>query len=251
MASLFFNEHIGGVRLGASCRLSGAEARHAMVNRLRPGEIVSVGDGAGTIATGPVTVCSAERVEIRADEVRHVARPAPRIGLAQALAKGGRDEMAVQAATELGVDVIVPWSAGRSVARWEGAKKTRGRERWGALAREASKQSMRAWVPEVAPVHTLDDLAGQADAWQLVVLDPVSTTSLPGWLRGETRAASYEPARDLLLVVGPEGGLDERELAYLENAGAVRVRLGSGILRTSTAGPAAIAVVNACGTGRW
>jgi 16S rRNA (uracil1498-N3)-methyltransferase len=161
--------------------------------------------------------------------------------LVQALAKGDRDEMAVQAACELGVDEIVPWQAARSVSRWEGPKAAKGRERWASIVREAAKQAHRAWVPEVAPVHSTAQLVERAADARLLVLDP--------WT--ETRLTGIRPdGRDLVLVVGPEGGIAPEELERLEAAGAERVRLGDTVLRTSTAGPAAIAVLSA-NLGRW
>ncbi|HEU0257218.1 MAG TPA: 16S rRNA (uracil(1498)-N(3))-methyltransferase [Microbacteriaceae bacterium] len=267
MASLFYDESLadtgeGLPEVGAVCRLSGAEAHHAAVNRLRPGETVSVGDGAGTIVTGPVVTLDREGLAVRVERRVRKPRPAPRLGLAQALAKGGRDELAVQAATELGVDVVVPWMARRSVARWSGQKRDRGPERWRAIVREAGKQSLRAWLPEVLPPHSTAELAGLAGVWQLAVLDPASNLTMTAWLGTGPRAqggglsaagggAAGPDRRDVLLVVGPEGGIAADEARLLEEAGAARLRLGQTVLRTSTAGPAAIAVWNACGGRRW
>ena len=161
--------------------------------------------------------------------------------LVQALAKGDRDELAVQAACELGVDEIVPWQAARSISRWEGAKADKGRERWATIVREAAKQAHRAWVPEVSSVQSTAQLAARAADARMLILDP--------WT--QTRLAGIRPdGRDLVLVVGPEGGIAPEELEKLEAAGAERVRLGETVLRTSTAGPAAIAVLSSI-LGRW
>lgn len=259
MASLFYLDEpdgLQGVQAGDICTLTGSEARHAAVNRLRPGETVSIGDGIGTVATGRVERILPDRLEMRAEKVSHTDRAEPRIALAQALAKGGRDELAVQAATELGVDVVVPWGAKRSVPRWTGAKRERGLARWHAVAREAGKQSLRAWVPEVLPLHSCEGLTTWTGEWQVVVLDPGCTLGLASWLgvRGAAPMPGVTPfdaTRDTLLAVGPEGGFDPDELRAFSLAGAVRVRLGGSVLRTSTAGPAAIAVLAACGLGRW
>src|SRR5690606_25564900 len=141
----------------------------------------------------------------------------------------------------LGVDGIVPWQAARSVSRWQGPKAQKGRDRWAAIVREASKQAHRAWIPEVEPVASTRELAARAASATLVVLDP--------WT--DTRLADVETGPgDVVLVVGPEGGIAPEELEALVGAGAVRARLGDTVLRTSTAGPAALAVLNQA-LGRW
>lgn len=220
--------------------VTGAEARHAVtVSRVRPGERLTVGDGRGAIAVAEVVAATSGALELAIVSTRREPRPAPRLLLVQALAKGGRDEFAVQAATELGVDAVIPWQAARSVSRWEGAKVAKGRERWATIVREASKQSLRAWVPEVDALHRTTELAARAE--RMLVLDPTATLPL-------TEVALDD--RDLLLVVGPEGGIAPDEVARLVDQGATPVRLGATVLRTSTAGPAALAVLNAR-LGRW
>lgn len=180
-------------------------------------------------------------VDVRIEErIEHPA-PSPRIVLVQALAKGDRDELAVQAACELGVDEVVPWQAYRSVSRWEGPKAAKGRERWATIVREAAKQAHRAWVPEVAAPVTTKQLAARASTDRVLLLDPTASVRL---------SAIQPDGRDLVLVVGPEGGISDEELALLTDAGAERVLLGDTVLRTSTAGPAAIAVLSVA-LGRW
>jgi 16S rRNA (uracil1498-N3)-methyltransferase len=225
--------------------LTGAEAHHAAtVRRLRVGEEVTVGDGRGAWLTGAATSVSPREVVVRIAERADAAAPAPRIVLVQALAKGDRDELAVQAATELGVDEIVPWQAARSVSRWDAAKAEKGRARWASIAREAAKQAHRAWLPDVAPLTATVALAARAAASRVLVLEPTAGDALT--------AVDVAPsdASDIVLVVGPEGGIAPEELAALESAGARLVRLGDTVLRTSTAGPAALAVVSAA-LGRW
>lgn len=244
MSSLYLDEtlELAGVAPGATVVLEGDEARHAVtVARVRVAERVAIGDGRGRIVRGVVTDTQPRRLELEVEEVHVEDAPAPRITLVQALAKGDRDELAVQAATELGVDRIVPWSAARSVSRWEGAKAEKGRARWATIVREAVKQSIRAWVPEVEQVATTAQLPARFEGERMLLLEPTATTPLSG-IRPD--------GRDLVLVVGPEGGIDQRELERLEAAGAERVRLGPSVLRTSTAGPAAIAVLSAS-LGRW
>jgi 16S rRNA (uracil1498-N3)-methyltransferase len=242
MALHFLVENSSDAAVGDLVSLTGAEAKHAaVVRRLRVGEAVTVGDGAGVWLTGVAEEVSPSRVEVRVSARSEESAPHPRIVLAQALAKGDRDELAVQAACELGVDEIVPWQASRSVSRWEGPKAVKGRERWSTIVREAAKQAHRAWVPEVSPPATTADLAVRAASQRLLLLDPGASTRLSG----------LEPdGRDIVLVVGPEGGISDEELTKLSDAGAERVLLGETVLRTSTAGPAAIAVLSVA-LGRW
>jgi 16S rRNA (uracil1498-N3)-methyltransferase len=242
MANQYLSEDLGEPTVGETAVVSGPEARHAVtVSRLGVGESVRVGNGAGLVASGIVRSVASGEFRFEVDALTRVDRPTPAIWLAQALAKGDRDELAIQAATELGVDGVIPWTASRSISRWEGSKIAKGQERWGAVVREATKQSARAWLPEVAPLVTTKQLAVLADSAQLIVLDPLAEASLTG---------VTPDARDLVLVVGPEGGIAPAEFDLLYSVGAIGARLGDGILRTSTAGPAAIAVLSAK-LGRW
>ncbi len=239
MANRYLDEHLTDAAVGDRVMVGGSEARHAVtVSRLRAGERVSVGNGAGLIVEGEVASAEAGAFEFVVDAVARVERDGPAVILAQALAKGDRDELAIQAATELGVDAVIPWSAARSISRWEGAKVAKGIDRWTAVVREATKQSMRAWLPDVLDPVSTKQLALLGSETRLLVLDPTASAPLSG----------LEPdGRDLLLVAGPEGGIAPEELELL---GGERVRLGPEVLRTSTAGPAAIAVLNAL-LGRW
>jgi len=242
MASLYLNPELepADAEIGSRVSVGGDEARHAVsVARVRIGERIAIGDGSGFVVRGAVIEASAAVLAIEVDEVRHDPEPEPPLWLAQALAKGDRDELAIQAATELGVAGVIPWAAERSVSRWDGAKAAKGRERWTSIVREASKQAVRSRVPEVAALASTAELVGLPG--RLLVLDPlgdVALTELP-----------LDGGR-ITLVVGPEGGIAPREFDALVAAGAARVRLGPEVLRTSTAGPAALAVLNAR-LGRW
>ncbi|KFF60680.1 16S rRNA methyltransferase [Cryobacterium sp. MLB-32] len=229
---------------GSVVSVTGTEARHAVtVSRIRPGERLLIGNGAGLMLSG--TVVSAEPAEftLRVDTATDTPAVTPRIRLVQALAKGDRDELAVQAATELGIDGVIPWAAARSVSRWEGPKVRKGQDRWTSIVREASKQSIRAWLPEVGDLCTTKQLAALAATTHMLLLEPSATIRL-------TEVAPPIDDRDIVLVVGPEGGIAPGELSLLEQAGATQVRLGDTVLRTSTAGPAALAILNAA-LGRW
>lgn len=244
MSSLYLDEtlDLSAVRRGDTVALAGDEARHAVtVARVRVGERVSLGDGRGRVVAGAVTAAEGRRLEIEVDDVRDEPEPAPRLTLVQALAKGDRDELAVQAATELGVDRVVPWAAGRSVSRWDGPKSEKGRARWATIVREAVKQSIRARIPVVEPVASTRELPARLEGARMLLLVPGAETPL---------SAIRPDGRDLALVVGPEGGMDPAEIERLREAGAEPVRLGEAVLRTSTAGPAAIAVLSVA-LGRW
>lgn len=264
MALHFLLEDAPDARTGDTVTLTGAEAHHAAtVRRVRVGEDVTIGDGRGMWLTGVVSSVQPKAVEVTVTARRDEQHPAPRILLVQALAKGDRDELAIQAATELGADEIVPWQAERSVSRWahavrgsaqreavrgggrgeDAAKAAKGRARWETIVREASKQAHRSWLPTVASVASTADVAALARAGATVlVLEPTGETALTD--------ADIPADTDVVLVVGPEGGISGKELETFADAGARIVRLGSTVLRTSTAGPAALAVVSAR-LGRW
>ena len=256
MATLYLNEelHADAFAVGARVPVRGADARHAaQVARVRTGERIGIGDGRGRIAWGPVVHVANDQVAIEVDSVQRETPARPTIRLVQALAKGDRDELAIQAATELGVAGVVPWQAARSVVRWEGPKLAKGLERWRAIVREAAKQAIRPSVPEVAePVTTkgLAALLGEriepVGARLALVLEPSSGTPLSEAISDE----AFRSAAEVLLIVGPEGGIAPEELLALEVDGARIVRLGSEVLRTSTAGPAAIAALRGL-LGQW
>ncbi|KAF2419241.1 16S rRNA (uracil(1498)-N(3))-methyltransferase [Microbacterium sp. B35-30] len=230
---------------GDAVILQGSEAHHASsVRRVRAGEEVTVGDGRGAWLTGVVESVAPREVVVRITARTDAPQPSPRVLLVQALAKGDRDELAVQAATELGVDEIVPWQASRSVSRWDAAKAVKGRTRWTTIVREAAKQAHRPWVPGVAELTSTAGLVQRAAASRLLILEPTATERL------SALAVEHGDDRDVVLVVGPEGGIAPEELDALAAAGARLVRLGDTVLRTSTAGPAALAVVSTA-LGRW
>ncbi|PZQ88310.1 MAG: 16S rRNA (uracil(1498)-N(3))-methyltransferase [Leifsonia xyli] len=249
MASLYLTHELGDPRVGSRVEVTGDEARHALqVARIRAGERIAVGDGRGTVVRGVVLAADPGVLAVEVDEVSREPEPTPQLWLAQALAKGDRDELAIQAATELGVAGVIPWAAERSVTRWEGAKVARNEERWRTIVREASKQAIRSRVPEVAPLATTAQLAQLPGL--VVVLEPTAQAALTELELAPASAPAPAPVERITLVVGPEGGVAPRELERLESAGARLARLGPEVLRTSTAGPAALAVL-AARLGRW
>jgi 16S rRNA (uracil1498-N3)-methyltransferase len=228
--------------------LDGEEARHAVtVRRLRVGERLVLSDGAGTMARCVVDAVQTGRdplLTLSVEEHWTEDPPALRVLVAQALAKGDRGELAVELATEAGVDAIVPWRAARSVAKWEdGSRGEKALARWRATARAAAKQARRAHVPDVTEPVTTGELAELAATMSLAIVlesdvpDRLTDLPLPG-------------TGDILLVVGPEGGITDDELRTLADAGARAVRLGTTVLRTSTAAAVALGALGAL-TPRW
>lgn len=230
-------------QVGDDVEVTGAEGRHAVtVVRIRAGETVLLG-GAGRRAEAVVTHTGRDTFSARLVSLTSESADGPRFVLVQALAKGGRDEQAVEAATELGVDEVVPWQAARSIAVWRGAEReAKGRSRWTAVATAATKQSRRARVPLVTSLAGMRAVAARLAAADLgVVLHEEATIPLSGLPCPE--------AGEVVLVVGPEGGITDAELDAFVAAGATAVRLGREVLRSSNAGPAALAVLSAM--RRW
>lgn len=243
----FLVDELDAARVGDSVRVSGQEGHHAAaVRRVRPGEEVTVGDGRGIIVRGRCRSISAREMAVDVEQVDVLPPASPRTVLVQALAKGDRDEQAVAAATELDVSAVIPWQAARCVVRWDGDRAERGLRRWRAIAREASKQSHRAWLPAVEPLRTTAEVAARCEQSVILLLDPTA----PRGLVETARTDAVTGAAEIVLVVGPEGGIAPDEKRLLTESGARPVRLGDTVLRTSTAGPAALAALHAV-LGRW
>jgi len=254
---------LDGLVPGSPVELDGDEARHAVtVRRTRVGEHVDLADGAGLRAACVVTAVETggRQARLVAEVVGVAAVPVrlPRLVLVQALAKGGRDELAVETATELGVDAVLPWQADRSVVVWAAERGERSRQRWVATAQAAAKQSRRAVLPVVEPVRDTAALVARVVAVVarrgavLVLHEQAITAMADAELPGVTVLgdAAVEGTTEVLVVVGPEGGITDDEVVALTGAGAVAVRLGPEVLRSSSAGPAALAVLSAR-LGRW
>ena len=232
----------GGLTPGV-VTLAGPEGHHAAaVRRLRPGERADVSDGAGTLAECVVTGVGKDSVTLDIRAVHTVPPPRPRLVVAQALAKGDRGELAVELMTEVGVDTVIPWAAERSITRWQAERGAKALAKWRATAREAAKQSRRAWLPEVADLATTAALAKRASTAYAIVLEadaPPKLHELP-----------LPEGEEILLFVGPEGGISPAERAALRDAGAIEARLGPTVLRTSTAGAIGAAMLLSR-VGRW
>ena len=229
---------------GASAVLDGAEGRHAAtVRRLGPGERVQLADGAGGVAECEVVSTQADVLQLRVVSRSTLDPPEPAVLVVQALPKGDRGTLAVELLTELGVDEIVPWAAARCIAQWRGERGAKALAHWRSAARAATKQSRRAWAPRVRELASTRDVCGLiGGAAGGLVLHEEALRSLTD--------ASLPTSGALVLVVGPEGGLTEGELTAFRAAGASAVRLGAPVLRTSTAGAAALAALSPR-LGRW
>jgi len=235
---------LSGVTVGATVEVEGDEAHHAVaVRRLRVGESVVLTDGIGTSVVGRVASTGKRAFAVTVSSVTTEPAPEPSVVVVQAIPKGDRGELAVEVLTEVGVAEIVPWAADRSVAVWKGERADKSLARWRSTAREAAKQARRSWLPDVAPLASTAEIVHLIGAADLtVVLHEAATASL----------ADLAVPRDgrLLVVVGPEGGLTDEEIGAFTEAGAVSVRLGGEVLRTSTAGVAAVAALLSR-TPRW
>ncbi|MGK8552947.1 16S rRNA (uracil(1498)-N(3))-methyltransferase [Nocardia gipuzkoensis] len=232
---------------GAIAVLDGPEGRHAAtVRRIRVGEPITLSDGRGVLAESEVVAAHRDRLELAVRDRVLAARPAPLVTVVQALPKSDRSELAVELMTEAGADAVIPWQAARCVANWEG-KAAKAVDKWRAAARSAARQSRRAYIPEVADLHRTKDLLelvrkAKADGAIVAALHESGTarfTELP-----------FADAAEIILVVGPEGGLDDAELAALADAGANVTLLGPTVLRTSTAAAVALGALGAL-TARW
>ncbi|MER5489022.1 16S rRNA (uracil(1498)-N(3))-methyltransferase [Streptomyces sp. NPDC002812] len=236
------------VPAGPEYVLDGSEGRHAVsVKRLAPGEALVLTDGRGGWAEAVVTAAEGkDRLVVSVSGVFEEPEPAVRITVVQALPKGDRGEVAVETMTETGVDAIVPWQASRCITQWRGDRGAKSLAKWRATARESGKQSRRVRFPEVAEALSTKQVAALlAEADLAVVLH--EDRDAPS---GALATAELPSAGSVVLVVGPEGGVSPDELAAFAAAGAHPYRLGPSVLRTSTAGTAAAAVLLAR-TGRW
>lgn len=236
-------------QVGELVVVDGDEGFHAAnVRRIRPGEELDLGDGAGIVAQCVIEATAKGRLVARVQGRRTVDPPTPHITVVQALPKSDRSELAVELATEAGADAFLVWQSERCVARWDGqAKVDKGLRRWQAVARSAARQSRRPHVPSVTSLVSTPELVrtvatASANGAVVLVLHESATEPLA--------SVAVEGADSLMLVVGPEGGISDDELAALSGAGAIAVRLGPTVLRTSTAAAVALGALGVL-TGRW
>ncbi|WP_415950274.1 16S rRNA (uracil(1498)-N(3))-methyltransferase [Streptomyces sp. KLOTTS4A1] len=244
-APVFVVESLEGAAPGALLTLDGPEGRHAVsVRRLQSGEEIVLTDGQGRAAAGTVQRTEGkDKLFVEAAELLTEPEPSPRITVVQALPKGDRGELAVETMTETGVDAIVPWAASRCITQWKGERGVKSLGKWRATAREAGKQSRRLRFPPVAELASTKQVAALlAEADFAGVLHETGSEPLA--------SAELPASGSVVLVVGPEGGVSPQELESFAAAGALPYRLGPSVLRTSTAGTAAAALLLGR-SGRW
>ena len=245
-AALFYIDNLPEV--GDLAVVDGDEGFHAAnVRRIRSGEELDLGDGAGAMAHCVIEDVGKARLTARVTKRWTVEPATPTVTVVQALPKSDRSELAIELATEAGADAFVAWQAARCVARWEGSRADKGLRRWRAVARAAARQSRRPHIPTVTGVATTDALltaVREAVSLGTTVLALHESATEP------LTKLSLSHAYSLMLVIGPEGGISDDEIAALSAAGAKAVRLGPTVLRTSTAAAVALGAVGAL-TPRW
>lgn len=244
-----------------------SEAHHVRVMRFEPGESVQVVDGAGRAAVVTLERVDTEAVSVKVEQILHTSSGV-RVGLIQALSKNDRDLQAVETCVEIGADAFIPWQADRSIVRWRGDRAAKAHQKWVDTAVRATKQSRRAEQPVVGSMVTTKQLVkAVSEASERGVLVAVChedasdhlATVLATFHAANAARVQTEPATpseaeandeapektgdvapewdvDVMLAVGPEGGISPDEVASLTQAGAVLVSLGPHILRASTAG---------------
>ncbi|OBI40799.1 16S rRNA (uracil(1498)-N(3))-methyltransferase [Mycobacterium kyorinense] len=246
MAGLFYVDALP--ETGALTVLGGDDGFHAAtVRRIRPGEELLLGDGAGTLARCRVEEADRGGLSARVLDRWSVAPGQPPVTVVQALPKAERSELAIELATEAGADAFVAWQAARCVARWDGARVEKGLRRWRAVARSAAAQSRRAHIAVVDGVLStaglVERVRGATARGSVVLALHESATE-------RLTELALAQADSLMLIVGPEGGIAPEEITALTDAGAVAVRLGPSVLRTSTAAAVALGALGVL-TPRW
>ncbi|MFJ6454439.1 16S rRNA (uracil(1498)-N(3))-methyltransferase [Paenarthrobacter sp. NPDC091669] len=242
---------LGDVSPGSTFVLEGPEARHAVtVKRLGVGEPVDIADGAGMRLTGTVAGAGPTGLTVTASDVVLEEQPDVRLVLVQALAKGDRDELAIETATELGIDAVLPWQSERSIVRWKGDRASKAHAKWESVVTAAAKQARRAWIPQVRTMVDTGSLAKAVSQADLAIILHEDAKNPLRTVLEEFAATNATAPREVLLIVGPEGGISPREVTRLSDAGAVTALLGHHVLRSSTAGPAAVVLASDI-LGRW
>jgi 16S rRNA (uracil1498-N3)-methyltransferase len=246
MPGLFYIDAVP--QTGELAVVGGDEGFHAAtVRRIRRGEQLVLGDGVGGLARCVVEQTGRDGLQARVLDRWQVPPVQPPVTVVQALPKAERSELAIELATEAGADALVAWQAARCVTRWEGARAEKGLRRWRAVTRAAAQQSRRAHIPSVDGVLStaaLSQRIGEA------VQSGGTVLALHESAAGQLTDLGLAQAKSVMLVVGPEGGIAPDELAAVTGAGAVAVRLGPTVLRTSTAAAVALGALGVL-TPRW
>ena len=237
-ASVFLVEPASLDQAGDTYVLDGPEGRHAVaVSRIAIGERIHVVDGDGTRLIGTVSEYRGkDSCVIDVESIEHLPEPSPRLVVVQALPKSEHGELAVDLLTQAGADVIVPWAASRCVTQWRGDRAEKSRMKWVQAARAATKQSRRSRAPEIRPITSLAEVASLISSATSAFVLHEEATALLG-------TSEVPNSGDIVLVVGPEGGISPDEVTALVNAGARAVLIGAHVLRSSSAGSLGIAAL--------
>ncbi len=268
------SEELGRCARSDSFTLDGDEGFHAAtVRRMDVGDMLDVVDGQGLRVRASVIERAKKSLTLRAEDIIREESPSVELILIQALSTGGRDEMAIEMATEVGVDAVIPWQANRSEVRWKGEKAAKGMRKWESTLKAAAKQSRRAFIPRLEELRSSQGLAqwiaeeSKSGAWVIVCHESTeahlsdqlrelrcaagqSSSSLSASTERQEQTASLKLPRRISVIVGPEGGVDPDELSRFEAAGARVCLLGNTVLRASTAGPVALSLISDA-IGRW
>lgn len=240
-APVFFVHDLNGARGMQRFEFTGPDAKHVMVKRIEKGERLDLVDGRGTRVRSRLLEASPGYVLVEIEEVVSEPERSPRITLIQALAKNGRDELAIEMATELGVDRVIAWQAERSIVRWQGKKQEKGLQKWANVLQVATKQSRRARVPSLVFAANASAAIAQVGGARLIVMHESATDPITG--------LTDLGAKEYALVVGPEGGITEAEIEQFKQVGADIVLVGDTVMRVSTAVAAGLTSLNIA-TGR-
>lgn len=223
--------------------IEGVDARHiSKVLRMQPGDKLQIVSDDGVSAMAEITAIASERVSVRClEKLAESHEPRVRLVLAQGLAKGEKMDFIIQKAVEMGAYSVIPVAMEHSVVRLDGAKAAKKVERWQKIAESAAKQSKRDIIPQVQPVQSMAEMLASGDCeTKIIAYECEDRLSLKAALKAAEAAGGI---KELLLVIGPEGGISEGELELARQAGAVPVILGRRILRAETAGLVAISAI--------
>ncbi|MEY3705303.1 MAG: hypothetical protein RLY29_675 [Actinomycetota bacterium] len=223
--------------------IEGEEAHHAAsVSRVKIGDRIAVTNGMGRRAEVEVIDVNKRNVAARILDVIDEPRSSTVLTVVQALTKGDRARETIELLTEGGVDLIIPWSASRSIGQWREEKDALGK--WRAWAREATKQSRRSWIPQILDLHSTAAIKERISESELsLMFHEVGAERLSIALK------DVKP-REITLIIGPEGGISEEEASAFSGAGARSVVMGKPIFRSAHAGVAALAAVQSS-LGIW
>jgi 16S rRNA (uracil1498-N3)-methyltransferase len=238
MLSLFFVDQISS---GSTQELSGDEGHHAVkVMRLQIGEQIKIADNLGNWVSGAITEVGKKSLKINVSERGNAEHLKPELILVQAVTKSDRTKEMLELLTVAGADQIIPWQAQRCISKW----KSDSTDKWLTTIKESAKQARRVKLPVLSDAVTTNQLVKLFQAEdQIIVLHESAQLNL-------SQFNFVERTKRIFIVIGPEGGISEDEIAQLTSANAVVVRMGENVLRSAHAGFAALSGIQTL-IGRW